>query len=123
MERTLRTFKLTNGDLAFDTDYNIMFVQGDEEIAQALERAFTTNAGEWFLNADHGLEYPKIQGKNGLKDEYVQMAIIRCALQDARVREVINIDIQRNIANRTINIDFIFKTDTGATIRVPFSVE
>jgi len=118
-----RTFKVVDGDLAFDTDRNIMFVTGDDEIAQALERAFTTNAGEWFLNDNHGLEYPQIQGKKGLKDEIVQMAIIRCALQDARVQEIINIDIQRDIAKRTINIEFHCKVDTGAVITVPFSFD
>ena len=118
-----RTFKLIENDLAFDTDRNIMFVQGTDEITQALNRAFTTNAGEWFLNANHGLEYPMIQGKKGLEDEYVQMAIIRCALQEARVREVIDIEIQRNISQRTIDIRFICMIDTGAVITVPFSFE
>ena len=116
-----RTFKITNGDLTFDTDKNIAFVSGDDEIAQALERAFTTNAGEWFLNADHGLEYPLIQDKNGLSDENIQMAIIRAALQEARVREVMEIEIDRDVQRRTIGVVFVCRVDTGATIRVPFS--
>jgi hypothetical protein len=119
----MRTFKLSGGDLIFDADRNISFVTGDDEIAQALERAFTTNAGEWFLNANHGLEYPQIQGKKGLKDEIVQIAIIKCALQDTRIKEIINIDIQRNVLRRTINIKFTCKVDTGAVITVPFSFE
>jgi len=117
---TGRTFLLHDGDITFDTDKNIMFVYGGDEIAQALERAFTTNAGEWFLNEHHGLRYPDIQGKNGLRDEIVQMAVIKTALQDARVREVISIDIQRDTANRTIDIMFTCRVDTGATITVLF---
>ena len=118
-----RTFKLHDGDLAFDTDLNIMFVHGDDEISQALERAFTTNEGEWFLNANHGLRYTDIQGKSGLRDETVQMAVIRTALQDARVREIISIDIRRDMEHRTIDIKFICRVDTGAVISVPFSFE
>jgi len=118
-----RTFKLSNGDITFDTDRNITFVIGDDEIAQALERAFTTNAGEWFLNANHGLEYPMIQGKKGLKDEIVQMAVIRCALQEVRVQEVLDIEIQRDVIRRTIDITFQCRVDTGAVITVPFLFE
>lgn len=117
-----RTFKINgDGDLAFDLNGNIDFVAGTDEITQALERAFTTNAGEWFLNDNHGLEYPQIQEKNGLTDEYVQMAVIRCALQEARVREVMDIQLQRDTARRTLDINFICQVDTGATITVPFS--
>jgi len=116
-----RTFKLTEGDLTIDTDKNIVFISGEDEITQALERAFTTNAGEWFLNADHGLEYPLIQDKNGLSDENIQMAVIRCALQESRVQEVIEIEIDRDVRSRTVQITFICRVDTGATIRVPFS--
>jgi len=118
-----RTFKLENGDLAFDIDRNIIFGIGNDEITQALERAFTTNAGEWFLNANHGLEYPQIQGKKGLRDEVVQMSVIRCALQDARVQEIISIDIRRDIVQRTMDIKFLCKIDSGAVITVPFSFE
>jgi len=116
-----RSFKLNNGDLTFDTDRNISFVIGEAEIAQVLERAFTTNAGEWFLNANHGLEYPKLQGKSGLVDEYVQMAVITCALQEARVREVVDIQLSRDTAKRTLDIFFTCMIDTGAVITVPFS--
>ena len=109
-----------DGDLAFDTDGNIMFVSGDCEIEQALERAFTTDAGEWFLNANHGLEYPRIRGK-GVTDEAIQMAVIRTALQEARVREVISIDIEKDQRYRTVRINFLCRIDTGAVIAVPFS--
>jgi len=118
----MRTFMLQENDLAFDTDRNICFVQGDDEIAQALERLFTTDAGEWFLSANHGLEYPRIRGK-GVSNENIQMAIIRAAFQEARVREVVEINIDKDPINRTVNISFLCMIDTGATITVPFSFE
>lgn len=115
-----RTFKMQEGDLAFDTDRNIIFCSGNDEIAQALERLFTTDAGEWFLNPEHGLEYPSIRGK-GVTEEHIQMAVIKAALQEARVREIINIEIEKDVLRRTVDIIFTCRIDTGAEIRVPFS--
>ena len=118
-----RALLLHDGDLVIGTDRQLTFISGEAEIAQALERAFTTNAGEWFLNDNHGFEYYKIQDKHGLLDEHVQMAVLRCALQEGRVREVIDIQIQRDITTRTIDIQFICTVDSGETITVPFAFE
>jgi len=117
----MRTFKLENNDLSIDKYHNIVLVQGDKEIAQSLERIFTTNTGEWFLNIYHGLEYASIQGK-GVTDEQIQRAIITAALQDHRVREVIDIKISHNIPKRKIDIVFHCKVSTGETITVPFTI-
>ena len=116
----MRTFLLVENDIAFDKDRNIIMTQGDDEVAQSLERVFTTNAGEWFLNILHGLEYPRIQGK-GVTDEEIQMAVIQAALQDHRVTEVLQIDIIHDVPRRTVDINFHCHVDTGAKIIVPFA--
>jgi len=116
-----RTFKLIENDIAIDTDGNIAMTSGSDEEMQALERAFTTNAGEWFLNALHGLNYPNIQGK-GITDEAIQLEIIQTALQDSRVREIDHIEIERDNPRRTVNILFHGIMHSGGTIAVPFSV-
>ena len=118
---TKRTFKLTENDLTINTDKNIEMASGYDELTQALERAFTTNAGEWFLNALHGLEYPKIWGK-GVTDEEIQLEVIRTALQEPRVREVDGIEITRNEAGRTADIVFHGIVETGETVSVPFTI-
>ena len=115
-----RTFGLADGDLAFDTDRNIVMISGDDEITQALERLFTTDAEEWFLNPNHGLQYHKIRAK-WVTNEQIQMAVVIAALQEARVREVIQIEIEKDVGRRTVDIAFICRVDTGATVRVPFS--
>ena len=117
----MRTFMLIDGDLALDTDRNIIFAQGDDEIAQSLERIFTTDAGEWFLNPNHGLEYQNIRGK-WTDDEQIQMAVVIAALQEARVKEVVEIEINKDANKRTVDIIFICKVNTGAAIRVPFTI-
>jgi len=116
----MRTFKLTDNDLTINTDRNIEFISGDGELAQALERTFTTNAGEWFLNVLHGLRYPDIQGK-GVTDEAIQMAVIDASLQELRVREVVSIDINRDTPRRTVDIVFHCTAEGGVAIEVPFS--
>ncbi|MCL2415784.1 MAG: hypothetical protein FWD01_03120 [Defluviitaleaceae bacterium] len=116
----MRTFELQDNDLAFDTDRNIVFIEGEKEITQSLERLFTTDAGEWFLNPNHGLEYAKIRGKY-TTNEQMQMAVIKAGLQEARVREIAGIEIEKDTNKRIIDITFICRIDTGAEIRVPFS--
>ena len=116
-----RTFKLEGGDIVINTDKNIEMTAGDEELTQALERAFTTNAGEWFLNALHGLEYPKIWGK-GVTDEEIQLEVIRTALQESRVREVDGIEITRNEARRTADIIFHGIVESGEAVSVQFAI-
>ena len=115
-----RVFGLLDGDLVIDTDRNIHMISGDDEISQALSRLFTTDAGEWFLNPNHGLQYPMIRGK-WVTNEQIQMAVVMAALQEARVREIIEIEINKDVGRRTVDIAFICRVNTGATVRVPFS--
>ena len=117
----MKTFKIVDGDFLLDADQTIVMTDGDEEIAQAIERCFTTNAGEWFLNALHGLEYDKIRGK-GVTNEAIQMAVIKAATQDERVREVIHVDIARNANSRAVSIQFRCKLISGAEVTIPFPI-
>ena len=118
----MRTFKLIDGDVTFDINNDIAFISDDDEVAQALERAFTTNSGEWFLNANHGLEYSEIQGKKGLSKERVQTAILKTALQEPRVKEVISIDIEKDTASRTLDIKFACRLISGNIVEVPINI-
>jgi len=118
------TFKLEENDLAFNTDRNIVMIEGNGEIAQALERAFTTNQGEWFLNTSHGLNYPNIRGK-GVTDDAIQLEIIQTALQEPRMEEVTGIDISRDNIHRTVDITFdcLVNLDGNTTdITIPITI-
>ena len=83
----MKTFKIVNGDLVFDGQGNLVMVEGEDEIAQSIERVLTTNKGEWFLNLEHGLDYQEIQGK-GRDVEGIKLAITEAILQEGRVSEV-----------------------------------
>ncbi len=97
----MKTLKIENGDLAFDSQRNLVIVEGRDEEVQAVERLLTTNTGEWFLNIEHGLDYSKIQGKN-VSDEQIRLAAMQALAQEERIAEVQRIDIERSHKDRTV---------------------
>lgn len=108
------TFKIVNNDLVFDAQNNLVMVEGEDEIAQSIERVLTTNKGEWFLNLEHGLDYKAITGK-GKDKESVKLAIIEAIMQEYRVDVVEEIDIKID-KNRHIKINAKGRRKSGDTL-------
>lgn len=113
----MRTFKIVNDDIIFDDTGNIEMVEGEEAEKQALERLFTTNAGEWFLNVLHGLEYDKIQGK-GIPDEQIRLAFMKAIAQEPNVEEIQDIIIEKNNQERITRITVRCKMKSGNVVEV-----
>lgn len=113
----MRTFKIVNDDIVFDSRRSIEMVEDKESEKQALERLFTTNAGEWFLNIEHGLEYDEIQGK-GITDEQIRYAFMKAVAQELSVDEIKDITIERNNQKRTVRITVSCKMKSGNTVEV-----
>lgn len=118
----MKTFKIQNGDLVFDGQNNLAMVEGREEEGQAIERALTTNKGEWFLNLDHGLEYAEIQGK-GRDKEGIRLAVTEAIHQDDRVEDIEGIDIDINRAARRLEVKCKVKIITGHTLQEVIAIE
>lgn len=112
----MKTFKIVNGDLVFDGQGNLVMVEGEDEIAQSIERILTTNKGEWFLNLEHGLDYSAIQGK-GRDIEGIKLAITEAILQEGRVSEVEKIDLSLD-KDRHLKIDVTVRLQEGDTLEV-----
>lgn len=112
-----RTFKIIDGDISFDKTGNIEMVEGEEAEKQALERLFTTNVGEWFLNAVHGLEYGEIQGKD-ITDEQIRLAFMKAVAQEPSVEEIEDINIERNNQKRTVRITVRCRMKRGNVVEV-----
>ncbi len=108
----MKTFKIKNGDLVFDSQNNIEMVEGKDEEIQSIERILTTNKGEWFLNILHGLNYDDIQGK-GKSKESIKLAITEAIFQDDRVDDLIFLDVNFNRIERKLNIKFKLKMTSG----------
>lgn len=113
---TLKTFKIENGDLVFDSQRNLVMVEGRDEEVQSIERLLTTNTGEWFLNIEHGLEYARIQGK-AVSDEQIRLAVMQALAQEGRIQEVESIEIRRNDKDRTVAIDFRCRMVSGEVLQ------
>ena len=112
----MKTFKLVNGDLIFDAQNNLVMIDGEDEIAQSIERVLTTNKGEWFLNLEHGLDYQEIQGK-GRDIEGIKLAITEAILQEERVSEVKRIDLSLD-KDRHLKINVTARLQEGDNLQI-----
>lgn len=89
----MKAFKVSiNGDLVIENG-DLVMIEGNEELRQAIERILTTNKNEWFLDVDFGLDYQAIQGK-GKSKESIKLAISEAIHQDSRIKSVDIRDIE-----------------------------
>ena len=112
----MRTLQIVNGDIVFNSQLNLVMVEGKDEEVQAVERLLTTNTEEWFLNIEHGLNYRKLQGK-GISDEEIYLAVMQALAQEERIAEVESIDIQRDDKRRTVAIGFRCLMQSGEMLQ------
>ena len=111
------TFKMNNGDTVLENG-DLVLVGGQEELRQNIENRLSVNKNEWFLNIGLGLDYEAIRGK-GITDAEIDFAIRECCLQDERVKEVRNIQIERDARLRKafINIRIIDRGEDELYLR------
>ena len=57
---------LTNGDLSI-TNNEIDIIEGGALKAQTIQQVLSTNKGEWFFNANEGIDFDNILGKQRVK--------------------------------------------------------
>lgn len=82
----MKAFKVDDkGDLIIENG-DLVMIDGDEEIAQSMERRLSTNKNEWFLDLDFGLDYEAIRGKGVTRDR-VELAITEAIYQDERIED------------------------------------
>ena len=111
------SFKIQNGDLVFDGQNDLTMVDSVDEVVQCIDRAITTQLGEWFLDLDgHGLEYKHIRGKN-IDIDRAKMELTKAIMQEDRVERVDNIDIVIDNQGRKAEIKFECTLKDGSTIR------
>ena len=108
----MKTFKIVDDDIVFDSINNIEMVEDEEEIMQCVQRTLSTNLKEWFLNEAFGLDYAAIQTKQVDKDN-IRIALLEAIFQESRVEEVTEINIEFNHKERNILISFKFRTANG----------
>lgn len=112
----MKTLTIENGDLLFDSQRNLLMVEGRDEEVQSVERLLTTNTGEWFLNIEHGLEYARIQGK-AVSDDQIHLAVMQALAQEERIQEVESIELRRSDKDRTVAISFRCRMVSGEVLK------
>ena len=102
----MKAFKVDDkGDLIIENG-DLVMIDGDEEIAQSMERRLSTNKNEWFLDLDFGLDYEAIRGKGVTRDR-VELAITEAIYQDERIEDAALIVNEVDNGSRLSNIKVI----------------
>ncbi len=89
----LKTFLIVDNDLIFDSNLDLAMAEGQQEEAQAIERALTTDINEWFLSSNHGLDYSHINTKL-FDEERARLEVINTIYQDPRIETVESVDFE-----------------------------
>ena len=108
----MKTLKLVNGDINFK-DGELEMIEGDEELAQAVEMILKTSLGEFGLDEFLGVERENLLGKN-LDEEEAQYDIIEAISQEERIATVEDIEFQFDRKARSIRIKLkLIKEEDG----------
>lgn len=112
----MRTLKLDNGDLVISSG-DFAMIEGDAELAQAVELTMETALGEWFLNPDFGMRREPFENKP-YNDEDQRAAIIEAATDDDRIASVENIVSRFDRELRTQRISLELRKTDGTIVTI-----
>lgn len=112
----MQSFRLIDGDIAFDDHGDLIMIEDEAELAQCCEIALGTNKGEWFLNPDLGIKFMAFLGKR-ISDEEMRDELTEGLLHEERIQSVENISFEVDHKTRTMAVSFIARTVTGEEIR------
>lgn len=102
----MKTFALNkDNDIMLDGSNSIAWVEGDDEIVQALKVRIFHDLGEWFLNDGLGFDRSSILTRNPDKERVIEAATIGI-LFDERIKAVENIEVHFNFIERKSKITF-----------------
>src|SRR5574342_273472 len=108
-------FKMVDNDIVLDGQNNISLIYDDDEFVQSLREILSTNAGEWFLNDEHGLRRFDILGQKFVQNEAID--IVSEAIfqhEDVDRIETLDLDFDRKIRKLTVKFEVVKKT--GETV-------
>ena len=108
-------FKINNsGDVV--VSYNdIVMISDNDLIAQTVRQVLKTNLGEWWLNADEGIDVYSVLCKNPNYDQ-IEDNIKNALLQVDSTFELLTFEHTYN--NRKLTINFTARNENGEEIEV-----
>jgi hypothetical protein len=116
----MANLQLTGGDLTFDSAGNLLFVDGDTEIAQMVQVNLQFFRGEWELDPDAGTPYyPRILGAKPLNLALIESIMRESILTSPGVEEITKFELDYNVSTRRLSLDFAVRAQSGNLIEFP----
>lgn len=106
-----------NNDADFNFDSDLVEVEGVEEVKQAVGIILRTRLGEFFADANSGVDREYLIGKDFNK-QYAAAAIRDAIQQDARVTSISTVDLTVDGRNLLAKVEFTIDETKSATVEV-----
>lgn len=112
----MRCFNLSNDDV--EIRHNKIVMNNDSElIRQKVQKILSTNKGEWFGNADEGISFREVLGKN-VDEEIVKSNILNGLLQIDPSFMFTAFNMSADKATRKLNVSFTATNAENETVNV-----
>jgi len=98
-----------------DETGDIEIVSGDDEIVQSIHEILSTNAGEWFLNKEHGIHRYDILGQKFNRVDVINI-VSEAIFEDDRVRQISSIDVEFDRKTRKLTVKFEIIKKSGDSL-------
>lgn len=111
----MRTLKIVDDDIVFNSDGELEMISNESEEVQALERTLSTSKGEFFLSPDFGLDYGPLKVKSPRRD-LIRLAMVDAITFDTRFKRIKDLTIDIDRTNRKITVNQRILKTTGETL-------
>lgn len=111
----MKTLKLVDGDLVFNSNKELEMVSDEEEFMQNIQIILQTSLGEFELDDTIGLDRVNFLTKQ-FEEELAHYDIVEALMQEDRTEEVSEITFIQDKKNRALSVDLEIKKIDGSSI-------
>lgn len=104
----------SNGDVLIENN-QISIVNGDSLIQQKVSTVLSTNLGEWFFDADQGIDFDNLLSKQ-TNEELVRYEIERGLAQVDNTFSITEFSFEVDKITRKATVSFKAQTETGEEV-------
>ncbi|UHA71941.1 contractile injection system sheath initiator [Paenibacillus sp. 481] len=117
----MRSWALRDGDLFFEKG-QMQWVEGAEELAQAVQVRLGTRLGEYFFAPDMGIDHELVTGKHVTEDS-VREALTDCIAEEERVNSLEVESMEFDEQTRQLNVELFIAGQDGEEVSVTYANE
>lgn len=115
----MRTWALQDGDLQL-SDGQIAWIDGREELAQAVRIRLGTRLGEYFFAPDMGLDHERMVGKQADEDT-IREAIMRSLMDEPRIQSIEDVEVTIDKHSRTAQVRLVMTSSEGEEVELIYA--